>query len=114
MNQTSTQFPTTHTAKSVGFQFGVTAGTPNGTFFVDVTNDPRIVSGNAAQIANVRWTVAHSVGFVSGLSPDGTASCACYIENAWLAARVRWVVSVGPGARGICFAKGLARQGVAE
>lgn len=85
--------------------FTVETGTPSGTFYIDVTNDPRAEDPNGAW-GTPQWTNVQSVVFTTGLS-GGASSATVTWENGSAFCRVRWVNSSGTGT-GFAFVTGVS------
>lgn len=104
-NVTSDANPCIGKATMASATFMIESGTPTGTFYIDVTDDPRAADRNGAY-GTPQWANVQSVTFTSGLS--NSASCAHVTwENGAAYARVRWVSSSGTGT-GFAFVTGVS------
>lgn len=96
-NQTSGPMNPTGEMLDFSYQFAVVSGSPNGTFWIDVSNDPRVF--DPIYSTNAVWTPVQSVVFAVGLN-NGNANCTVVVQNGVRFSRCRWVsldASAGTG-----------------
>lgn len=101
----TTIFESTGDKFNFSYQFAIVTGTPNGSFFVDVSNDPRVRDPNYASSAV--WTPLPAVVFTSGLN-NGNANCTVVVQNGARYSRCRWVSLDASAGTGWAMAYGVS------
>lgn len=105
-NVTGSVMAGTQDMQNISYQFWIDSGTPDGSFIVEVSNDPRCANPKSVTDGNVRFETCATVTFTAGLS-SGSAGCAVLVQNGWTYSRARWVRTGGTGT-GFCMANGVA------
>lgn len=104
-NLTSTTTQTIGMCPMASVTCTVETGTPSGSFFVDVTDDPRAEDPNGG-LGTPQWVTLQQITFTSGLNNGNSAAHVTWANGAKYA-RVRWVQTGGTGT-GFAFLTGVS------